>query len=279
MKREEEKPDKTEEMGMFQKHYLEHLSTLPAVIKVRSREWRKFFPHLSDITLTRLLEKGFIACPAVMVKDTVHILSVRRIDKQTIGISYFWACRVDENTYDYPYENSAVKFANQYWKTGRVYPDGWHEVHRIFLQDPCDLKVLDQNIWVALDWSFSMDNYGYAPLSEKYDKATVHITDNWVIAQELSSGKSCHSYSRCAHCGWGLCSFPCKGCKRNFKYPQVHHANIGDCCLKGALPQKTEAQFIKMGHLFTADTEKSREDEKREWQKSAENLRRKTERT
>jgi hypothetical protein len=267
---EKEKPSETDEMGMVQKHYLEQLSTLPVKVRTRSREWRKFFPHLPDITLTRLLEKGYIACPAVMVKDTVHILSVGRIDKQTVKISYAWACQVSDANVPgcYPYESSARKYVNKNWKTGRVDPNGWQEVQRIFLQDPYDLRVSDFNIWVALKWPFgAMEDDEFSPFYEQYDRSTVHITDSWVIAEELSCGKRHNHYSRCSRCGWGLCSFPCGGCETDFKYPLVHHANIGDCCLKGAMPEKTEAKFREMGYVFTSDTQAMREKENRDRQK------------
>lgn len=256
-----------EEMGMVQKHYLEQLSTLPVEVKGRSREWRKFFPHLPGIALSRLLKEGHIACPAVMVDGVVHILSVSRVNKQVVRISYDWAERVRraDGDVNYAYAAIALDYVNINWRTGRVDSNGWQEVHRIFLQDPYDLRVSDFNIWVAMNWPFGMmEDNKYSPFYEQYDRSTVHITDNWVLAKELSCGKKRNHYSRCARCGWGLCSFPCQGCEANFKYPRVHHTNIGDCCLKGAMPEKTEAKFREMGHMFTADVQATREKEKRD---------------
>ena len=247
-----------------------------------TEEWRKFFPHLPGIALTRLLEKGFIACPAAMVKDTVHILSISGGDEgKTVKISYYWAEHVPRGSpgSSYPHAAAAPDFANRYFNE-LIEPGGWNEVHRILLQDPYDLRVSDNSIWIALRWPFeTMENDGSAPFFEQYDRSTVHIFNSWVLASELGCGKRCANYARCSRCGWGLCSFPCPGCGTDFKFPQVYNATIGDCCLKGALPQKTEAQLVKMGHIFTADTNKCREDEKREWQESAKNLRRRTERT
>jgi hypothetical protein len=263
-----------EEMGMVQKHYLEQLSTLPVEVKTRSREWRKFFPHLPGIALSRLLKESYVACPAVMVKDVIHVLSVSRVDKQTVKIGYDWAKHVrcdNSDIDDYAYAAVALEYANINWRTGRVDSSGWQEVHRIFLQDPYDLRVSDFNIWIAMKWPFGvMEDNEYSPFYEQYDRSTVHITDSWVLAEELSCGKRHNHYSRCARCGWGLCSFPCQGCETNFKYPRVHHANIGDCCLKGAMPEKTEAKFVEMGHLFTADAQAMRKKEKRDRQECVE---------
>lgn len=258
-----------EEMTMVQRHYLEQLSTLPAEVRVRSREWRKFFPHLPGIALSRLLKESYIACPPVMVKNTVHILGVERIDKQTLEIRDSWAERVRRENDDtnFPFTAVALDFANIHWGSGLVDPNGWGEVHRIFLQDPYDLRVSDLNIWIALKWPFgAMEDNESSPFCDQYDRYTVYITDNWVLAYELESGKKCNDYARCSRCGWGLCTFPCQGCETNFKYPPVHHTSIGDCCLKGAMPEKTEAIFRKLGHVFTTDMFLMRKKEEKAWQ-------------
>ena len=278
--------EEIKEMGLDQKSYLKILSTLPVEMKARSKEWRKFFPHLSGIALSRLLKDGSIACPAVLVRDTVHILSIRRAGELTIKISYDWPDRVHRKAgnHDYPYSAIAWQYAEKNWQTGRFNPDGWREVHRIFLQDPCDLKVLDYNFWIALKWPFSRD-FGAmtkdfsAPLYEQYDKNTVHITDNWVLAKELTCGKHRFHYARCARCGSGFCSFPCQGCQTDFKYPLVDHGHIGNCCLEGAMPSKTEAKFKDLGHKFITDPSKIREREEKGWLNDAKKRRRKAEQT
>lgn len=260
--------------------YLEVLERLPVLIDGRSEEWKKFFPHLPDITLKELVEKGQIACPGIFAKDTVLIL---RVDYENglkqvndIEIEINWAARMkNSGKPHYPYAEEALAFSNHNWESELVDPDDWCHVQRIFLQSPRDLQVADVALWVAVNIPLacgisSIEQDESAPVAELYDESIVHIIGSEVIAAELKADKNHNTCSRCSLCGY-LLRAGCDGCGVDFKFPKhgisTSFVYDGCSCESGPMGPKLAAAFRGAGHFFMASPEKIAKAEKKEWLK------------
>ena len=260
--------------------YLKALESLPVKVSVKSDVWKVFFPHLSGIKISELAKEKkteYIATPGVLARGVIHVVSVeRRKGELTIesGFGPTTAGR-KEGDFIYRYSKEALAFSKENWGRHLIDYNDLCEVHRILLQDPHDLTVADQNIWVALKWPlssgcFALDKDKSAPLNEAYDRAIIFLTENRIFGRELCASVEWRNkdFARCSRCGWGF-DFPCPGCATDFKF-KVHHAgHIGDCCLRGAMSRKVAEKFQLMGHAFLVDPQEMMDKERANWQESA----------
>lgn len=276
---------KTEKIAILER-YSNALSGLPSC-GLGKKAVSALFPHLKrNEVLAELLDGcGVIACPSVVIKDIVHLVSY---DCSPDTLKLFKTVTLAQATPDdqFKYAKRAMDFAGAYWGVRLIAPSV-SAVVAINLIDPgisgIGEKVNGSRIlYVALNRDFKWIMYNTTRARHSVvEQSLIYQTASSVEGRELMTcGKTRDSYQtvyNCELCGAPLEKYHCAKCGHSFAHCSCCQRSIDQICFKcdcevlvaenifslGPLPKSLVSYLEERGHVFAVDPDIAR---RKEWE-------------
>lgn len=223
---------------------------------------QQFCPHLKEEQIKNLIDRAleknmYFAVPAVLVKNSYHVLSLEsRCVGQATKVYYAFTRRTKESYADQKphrdvfsprkqFSKEAIEYAEAHWSDSLIL-DSWESYGELFLDDPTDLHKLEDGklkegtprtkaviYWTTKrTWNEIVNDHS-EKLSVVWNRSLAYFSQNVLEGNELQGGRSKSIGVYCSRCGEGLSITACKVCKAAFKDTW----SKPDCSSAGNLPE------------------------------------------
>jgi hypothetical protein len=245
------------------------------------------FPHLKrNEVLTELLDGcGVIACPPVVMKDIVHLVSYDfSLDNLKIFKTVMNTREISDEKFKYA--KKAADFAGVHWGARLIAPPV-NSVVAINLIDPgisgIGEKVNGSKIlYIALNRDFKWIMYNTTRARHSVvEQSLIYQTVSSLEGRELMAcgnlQDSCRMVYNCGLCGAPLEKYHCAKCGHFFAHCPCCQGSVDQTCFEcdcemlvaenifslGPLPKILVSYLEKRGHVFPVDPDIAR---RKEWE-------------
>lgn len=251
--------------------YQATLSRLP-IAQPTPEDMAALCPHLTPEQAVEAFTQGehYVCVPGMYVHGCVHVIYYSQ-ERQNLTHAFTQrlpesfvdgrACRAPSTTLGL---TEALRFARDNWGDNLLIDD-WQSFMQFNLEDPTRLSEHQDpcfvgTLWVAFSDTMSRLYEQYErPRSETFDAAIVHMATNEFHRRELMGPRGQSVSFNCAHCGGGLMSDRCHGCKKTFRKRESR------CGWRTPLSPKMVTFLRDQGHVFGIDPTVAQTQERAEW--------------
>jgi hypothetical protein len=275
---------KTEKTIILER-YSNALSGLPSC-GLGKKAVSALFPHLKrNEVLAELLDGcGVIACPSVVMKNIVHLISY---ECSPDALKLFKTVMLSQATSDeqFKYAKRAADYAGVHWGARLIAPVS--AVVAINLIDP-EISGIGEKVngsrilYIALNRDFEWIMYNTTRARHSaVEQSLIYQTVSSLEGRELMAcgnlQDSCRMVYNCELCGAPLEKYHCAKCGHSFAHCPGCQGSVDQICFEcdcevlvaenifslGPLPKSLVSYLEKRGHVFPVDTDIAR---KKEWE-------------